>query len=106
MAIAWITVMRSEFRVISGFPQSYQSSPGVVRRFCGTCGSPLTYENAGSTDSIDITTATLDRPEEFPPRQEVWFDHKISWQPTNARLEHYPRSMSAGTGERMAERGK
>ncbi len=100
-AVAWITVARPQFRFVSGFPKSHQSSPGVVRRFCGTCGSPLTYENAGSADSIDITTATLDRPEGFPPRQEVWFEHRIPWQPVNAALEHYPRSMSSGSAQSM-----
>lgn len=99
MAVAWITVARSQFRFVSGFPQPYQSSPGVVRRFCSTCGSSLTYENSGSADSIDITAATLDRPEAFPPCQEVWFEHRISWQPVNPRLQHYPRGMSAASPE-------
>lgn len=93
MAIAWITVRRSGFRFLSGFPQPYQSSPGVVRRFCSTCGSSLTYENAGSPDTVDITTATLDDPHEFAPRQEVWTEHKISWQPSDATLPHFARGM-------------
>jgi hypothetical protein len=93
-AIAWITVARAEFRFLSGFPQPHQSSLGVVRRFCRTCGSPLTYENAGSPDSIDITTATLDAPEAFPPLQEVWLEHKLSWQPVNPALAHFPRAMT------------
>lgn len=96
MAVAWITVVRSEFRFVAGFPQPYQSSAGVVRRFCSTCGSSLTYENAGSADSIDITTATLDHPETFPPCQEVWVEHKVSWQPVNQSLQHFPRSMNSG----------
>lgn len=102
MAVAWITVARSEFRFVAGFPQPYQSSPGVVRRFCSTCGTSLTYENAGNADSIDITTATLDQPEAFPPRQEVWLEHKIRWQPVNPGLQHFPRSMSSGKPEREA----
>jgi hypothetical protein len=94
IAIAWITVARSQFRFVSGFPQPYQSSMGVVRRFCSTCGSSLTYENSASADSIDITAATLDQPEAFPPRQEVWLEHRVSWQPVNPQLQHYPRGMS------------
>jgi hypothetical protein len=93
-AIAWITVARSEFRFLTGFPAAYQSSPGVVRRFCGTCSSSLTYENSGSPDTVDITTATLDDPEAFAPRQEVWLEHKISWQPTDPALARFPRGMT------------
>lgn len=104
MAVAWITVPRAEFRFLSGFPQPYQSSTGVVRRFCKTCGSPLTYENAGTPDCIDITAATLDDPEAFPPRQEVWFEHKVSWQPVNPALSHFPRGMpAAGAPPRVEE---
>jgi hypothetical protein len=94
MAIAWITVPRSEFRFLSGFPQPYQSSPGVVRRFCKTCGSSLTYENAGSAETIDITTATLDNPTIFAPRQEVWVEHRVAWQPMDPTLRHFARGMT------------
>ncbi len=93
-AIAWITVARSEFRFLSGFPQPYQSSPGIVRRFCKTCGSSLTYENAGGADTVDITTATLDEPVGFAPRQEVWMEHRIPWQPVNPALPQFPRGMT------------
>jgi hypothetical protein len=94
MAVAWITVARADFRFISGFPQAYQSSHGVVRKFCKACGSSMTYENAGSAETVDITTATLDRPQDFPPRQEVWIEHRISWQPVNPTLRQFGRGMT------------
>ena len=93
-AVAWITVARPEFRFVSGFPAAYQSSPGVVRRFCGACSSSLTYENSARPDTVDVTTATLDAPDEFAPRQEVWLEHRIAWQPTDPALARFPRGMS------------
>ena len=41
----WISVPKASFRFTAGAPQYYESSKGVRRGFCGTCGSPLTYEN-------------------------------------------------------------
>jgi hypothetical protein len=41
---------------------------------------------------IDITTASLDNPNLFPPTMEVWLEHRVSWQAPNQTLTQYPRS--------------
>jgi hypothetical protein len=94
-AVAWLTVERTQFQFLSGSPQIYQSSRDVVRRFCGHCGSPLTYENAGSPNTIDVATASLDEPDRFAPTMEVWLEHKIGWQTANQNLGQFHR----GTGD-------
>src|SRR4051812_39860383 len=43
--VAWVTFAKAEFQFTRGTPVKYDSSPKVQRRFCGTCGSPLTYEH-------------------------------------------------------------
>jgi|SRR5579862_799436 len=89
-SVAWVTVERKTFEIVKGTPVAYASSPGVVRRFCGSCGSALTYENAEHSESIDITTITLDEPDRFPPTVEVWLDDRVAWQPTSPNLKQYP----------------
>ena len=64
--VAWITVQRSQFTILSGIPAIFRSSPGVTRRFCSHCGTGLTYENESHPDTIDITSASLDDPERLP----------------------------------------
>lgn len=94
-AVAWLTVNRAQLEFLAGKPHSFQSSPGVVRQFCDNCGSALSYENADSPSTIDITTASLDDPNRFPPTQEVWVEHKVSWQIIDPALTQHPRwSMS------------
>ena len=88
-ALAWLTIERVRFQFLSGSPQIYQSSRDVVRRFCGQCGSPLTYENAGSPNTIDVTTASLDDPDLFAPTMEVWLEHKLAWAVPNTDLNQY-----------------
>lgn len=39
----------------------YESSPGVVRGFCGECGSSLFWDRVGA-DNISIMAGTLDAP--------------------------------------------
>jgi len=91
-SVAWVSVERKDFEILKGSPVAYASSHGVVRRFCGRCGSALTYETAKHPDGIDITTITLDEPDRFPPTVEVWLEDRVAWQPTSAGLTHCPRS--------------
>jgi len=91
-SVAWVTTDREKFEIVKGTPAAYLSSPGVVRRFCGRCGSALTYENTKNSGTIDITTITLDDPCGFPPTSEVWLEDQVSWQPTGAGLKQYQGS--------------
>jgi hypothetical protein len=87
--VAWTTVRRSEFTILSGIPAVYHSSPGVTRQFCGRCGAALTYETERHPDTIDITTASLDYPDDYPPTTEVWLEHRLSWQPTSPDTQKF-----------------
>lgn len=90
--VAWLTFDRGQVEMLSGSPLIYRSSQGVIRRFCGTCGTQLSYESMGSPSSIDITTASMDNPNLFPPTLEVWLEHRVSWQSANQMRAQYPRS--------------
>ena len=87
--VAWVTFSRQCVEITEGTPVVFHSSPGVVRQFCGKCGSPLTYETARFPISIDVTTATLDEPEAFPPTAEVWLENHLQWEPTDRSLDQF-----------------
>jgi hypothetical protein len=88
--VAWLTYDRGQVAVLSGSPHSFRSSQGVVRQFCGGCGSQLFYETISSPATIDITTASLDNPNLFPPTMEVWLEHRLSWQSADQNRRQYP----------------
>jgi hypothetical protein len=89
--VAWLTFARAHFSYTAGVAASYVSSPGVVRRFCATCGSALTYENQKDPETIDVTTVSLDDPQLYPPTREVWLEAKVNWQAVDERLALYPQ---------------
>ena len=93
-SVAWLTFRVENFQLLRGVPRSFRSSAGVVRTFCERCGTPLTYANERSAESIDVTTVSLDDPTLFPPTQEGWLEDRLPWEPTDARLGQHPR----GTG--------
>ena len=91
-SVAWVVFRSGEFRFTAGRPARFQSSPGVTRTFCGTCGTPLTYQHASRADTIDVTTVTLSNPEDFAPTKEIWVEHRLPWESLNVAMEHYARS--------------
>lgn len=93
-SVAWATIEAGSFRFTRGAPRIHASSPGVERGFCATCGTTLTYRN--EPGSIDVTLASLDDPETFPPRSEVWLEERLSWNPANPALEPHERGGGAG----------
>lgn len=42
-SVAWTVFRVDDFAFTSGQPIEFSSSADVVRSFCGTCGTPLTY---------------------------------------------------------------
>lgn len=78
-SVAWVTFAVSDFEYEKGQPVSFQSSEKVIRTFCGICGTCLTYQNKKRGTEVDITIASLDEPEKFPPRKLVFAGEKLSW---------------------------
>jgi hypothetical protein len=76
----------------SGEPKQFASSPDVIRTFCDTCGSPLTYQNKAEPDFIDVMTVSLDKPEAYRPTFHVWASEKISWDVIGDQLQVHSKS--------------
>lgn len=87
--VAWITVPVARFAFTRGGPVEFHSSPPVTRSFCGACGTPLTYRHASSPDAIDVTTASCDEPEAFPPADHTWTSHGIGWMQADDGLPRH-----------------
>jgi hypothetical protein len=75
----WISVPRSAFRFKQGMQRTFSSSPGVTRSFCGTCGSPLTYENRKIPDEVHLHAAALADPSQVRPTRHVFADEQLPW---------------------------
>lgn len=90
--IAWVTSSRADFAFVQGTPTIYRSSEGVERRFCGACGTQLTYAATREPAWIDVSTASLDNPSAFPPTHHSWLSHNIRWVQFGDGLPGFPES--------------
>jgi hypothetical protein len=74
---------------MSGPAKSYASSPGVQRSFCGTCGSPLTYENAKMPDEVHLYAASLVDTSVVKPSRHVFAAEQLPWFEVHDDLPRY-----------------
>ncbi len=95
-SVAWLSFPAEAFAFVSGDPAEYRSSAEVSRTFCGGCSTSLTYQHDGDPDSIDVTAASLDLPEEFPPTHHVWLEDRVSWEGASGGLPRFQRGRSPG----------
>ena len=69
----------------------YESSPGVGRAFCGTCGTPLTWEGDGGDlgSIIELHISTFDNPDVLTPTVHSFFSERIPWMEVADNLPRY-----------------
>lgn len=89
--VGWIA-FREDQVTVSGAPTDYESSPGAMRAFCGTCGTGLFYRNAAVLPGIvDIQSATLDAPDAAPPAAEIMVRDRLPWMDSVGSLPRFER---------------
>ena len=58
---------------------TYNSSQGVTRSFCKSCGTPMAFETDQRPDEIDLYAATLDDHSDFTATKHVFWNERVSW---------------------------
>lgn len=85
-------VDRARFRLLSGAERlrEYESSPGKLRVFCATCGSPLYAYLAATPEVLRLRLGSLDSPFDKRPRAHTWVSDKASWEPIDDDVPQFP----------------
>jgi hypothetical protein len=60
-------------------PRTFASSEGVVRSFCGTCGSALAYESTRWPDEFHLFACSFAEPTQWEPTAHVYCAHQLPW---------------------------
>lgn len=86
----WLTFRKDQFELIRGRLVEFHSSEPVTRRFCPTCGTPLSYEHRHNAATLDLTTCSLDDPNAFAPTHHSWLSDDLAWVRFGDGLPGYP----------------
>ena len=76
----------------TGTRTRYESSPGVTRSHCATCGTPIAYETAKRPGEIDLYLNAFDEPERFEPQAHVYFEEHLPWFDTRDDKPRLPKT--------------
>jgi len=95
-SLAWAIFPERSVTITDGELAEHPSSPGVYRGFCARCGTSLTYRRDNRPGLFDVTTASLDDPEAFPPAKEIWVEEKLSWMTTDPTRPQYAQFSTPG----------
>ncbi len=71
----------ADFRVLTGAEAivSFASSPGIERRFCGTCGGKLSFHAADLPDRLWIAAGALDDDPGIRPSYHIFAASQAPW---------------------------
>ncbi len=86
----YVCVESSSFRWSGEAPARFNSSPGVFRAFCPTCGTPLAYEAEQWPGETHLHISTLEDPDRYPPTAHVYTAERISWFECEDGLRRLP----------------
>ena len=77
--VAWVGVQLENFKWTGTAPQAFESSPGVQRYFCGTCGSPLGLEASHYPGTMHVYAASLADRVAFTPGFHLNNESRLPW---------------------------
>ena len=60
-------------------PKVFKSSPGVKRRFCDGCGSPVSFEGEAWPGEIHLHAVLLDQANEVEPQGHTFVKNQQPW---------------------------
>jgi hypothetical protein len=65
---------------------NHPSNDGVIRSFCGKCGSPVAYGPNGNV--INLQLGLFNDPLQLKPQKHFFYDNKVDWLKAD---EHLPK---------------
>src|SRR5512138_540189 len=75
----FFAVLKDRFVFEGDTPGEYASSPKVIRRFCRSCGTPMSYENSDVPDEIHLYAASLDDWSGFTAERHDFWNERVPW---------------------------
>lgn len=78
-SLTWAGFLDAQVAINGGGLREYSSSPGVVRSFCGTCGSPISYRGARWPGEIHLAVCAFDEPASMAPTSDHLAQEKLPW---------------------------
>ena len=80
--VSWMAIPLPRFEYTNGEPKRLNSSSHGARYFCPECGTQLVCTLEEYPEYTYITICSLDEPQDFEPKTEIYTDDRLSWVKT------------------------
>lgn len=87
-------IARDRLRWTGAAPQVHESSPGVRRLFCRTCGTPMAYDADWDKRNIHLYAASLEDHSRIAPSFHVHHAEAVPWVTLGDDLVRHPQGAS------------
>ena len=89
--MTWCSVPSKAIEVLSGALRRV-SYADRLRSVASCCGTPLLIQDEVNSEWIDVTVASLDDPQSFPPEAAIWIEDKLPWVKLDSSRRAFRRS--------------
>ncbi|MBV8854838.1 MAG: GFA family protein [Sinobacteraceae bacterium] len=77
--MVWVGCRPEQFCLLQGEPAVFSRTVGVLRSFCGRCGSPISYLDRGLPDELYLAVGFFDHPERLRPEAHAYCAERLPW---------------------------
>ncbi len=88
--VTWGVVRPNEVEMLAGELRKVPHAERL-RSFAACCGTPLFFQEDEASATIDVTIASLDHPEPYAPKVEIWTEDRLPWVQTDPTRKIYPQ---------------
>lgn len=92
----FIGMRRNDVKWTGKTPIGHESSTGVYRAFCPTCGAPVSFQSSKWPDETHLYAAGLDDPDQCRPQAHVNWSERVPWLSVDDNLPKYATTADAG----------
>ncbi len=78
-SLTWAGFLDSQVELGGDALRKYSSSPGVIRGFCGACGSPISFQGERWAGETHLAVCAFDAPEQMAPSIDHLVEEKLPW---------------------------
>lgn len=95
--MTWGVVRRSDVEILAGELRKVQHADRL-RSFAACCGTPLFFQENEDAQTIDVTIASLDQPECYPPEVAIWTEDRLPWTVLDSNHRVYLQGREPSSG--------
>jgi hypothetical protein len=78
-SLTWAGFLDAQVDIKGASLREYSSSPGVVRSFCGACGSPISYRGDRWPGETHLAVCAFDDAAAMAPASDHLAEEKLPW---------------------------